>query len=161
MRHVGGRPMSNLLSYAGLVGVFIVAYVCQHWDNSVYRAASQDFGIERLVWLHNVISLIVAVAVIALAWYVMVRADKSIWVAAGFALIGLGVTFAYAIQVSANSAEVPLFLQDLLGLSGYPHTVGAFVAVIGIASFVLPRRPGRRRHLTRCVRDISSPPAER
>jgi hypothetical protein len=141
MRRLGGRPVSNLVSFAGLVGVFIVAYLCHRWSDSIYVATSQDFKIERLAWLGNVTSLIVAVAVVAPAWYVMVRADKSIWVAAGFALIGLAVTFEYAIQVSAGSVDLPWFLEDFLGMgAGYAHSVGAFVAVIGIASFVLPRR---------------------
>jgi hypothetical protein len=128
------------VSFAGLIGVFIVAYLCERWNNSFTAATSQDFDIERLVWLQNVNLLIVAVAVIALSWYVMVRAAKSVYIAVGFAIVGLAVAFAYAVQVSAGSVDLPRFLEDFLGLAGgYLHLVGPFVAVVGIASFVLPR----------------------
>jgi hypothetical protein len=119
-----------------------VAYLCQRWDNSVLSAVMQNFKIERFVWLHGVAILIFAAALIALSWYVLSRADRSVWVAAGFAVIGLGVTFEYAIQVSAHSAaQLPSVLEDFLGpTSAYPHYAGAFVVVIGIASFLLPKR---------------------
>jgi hypothetical protein len=132
--------MSKIVSFAGLVGTFIVAYACERVWRYLLLKASQTLVFGTYVWLESVVILILASVLMLLAWYVVFRTRRDVWVASVFVLIGIGVTFAYAIEISLHSALILPGMEEFLAPRSYVHYAAAFVTVIGIASFVVPRR---------------------
>ena len=78
-----------------------------------------------------------------LAWYVLSRAGRDMWVGAVFALVGLILTFLVAIEVSLERIWLSDRVMNLAGHHSYGQYVAAFVAVIGIACLVAPKRHRR------------------
>lgn len=78
-----------------------------------------------------------------LAWYVLSRARRDIWVGAVFVVVGLVLAFALAIEMSLERVWFSDRVMNLAGYGSYGHYVAAFAAVIGIACLLAPKRRGR------------------
>jgi hypothetical protein len=132
--------MSKIVSFAGLVATFLVAYACDRWVESLRIEATRTFAFAPYLWLAGAANLLSAIVLLLLTWYVIFRADKSTLVFLVFVLIGLALTFASAIELSVTSTLPSLFLVESFTPNSHVVYVAAFVAIIGIAGFVLPRR---------------------
>jgi hypothetical protein len=60
-------------------------------------------------------------------------------------VVGIAVTFGYAIEVSLHSSPIPEALAESLVPRSYVHYMGGLVTVTGIASFFLPRGSDKTR----------------
>jgi hypothetical protein len=132
--------MSKIVSFTGLAATFLVAYACDRWVQSLRMEATRTFVFAPYLWLAGAANLLLAIALLLLIWYVIFWADQSTLVSSMFVLIGLALTFASAIEMSAASTLPPLSIAEFFTPNSHVLYVAAFVAVIGIAGFVLPRR---------------------
>ena len=70
--------MSKIVSFAGLVGTFIVAYACERLVRSLLVKGSQTLFLGPYLWWESVAVLVLAIALMLLAWYVVFRTDRDI-----------------------------------------------------------------------------------
>jgi len=131
--------MSKIASFAGLVTTFIVAYACDRWVEFLQVQAYRSFVLAPYLWLAGMANLILAIALLLLTWHVIFWANKSRLVSSMFALVGLAFTFAAAFNMSLPS-PLPAGIVEFSTPGSHVLYVAAFVAVIGIAGFILPRR---------------------
>ena len=135
--------MSKIVSFAGLIVTLIVAYGLERLVTWLRAEMGETLAIERYLWVESVAIVILAITLMLLAWYVALRSDRDLWVAAVFVLVGLGATFAVAIEASLGllgSRALPIRVEEFLWPDSYVRYAAAFVGVIGIAS-LLVRRP--------------------
>ena len=133
--------MSKILSFAGLVITFFVAFVCYRWIELLRIEATQSFVIAPFLWIAGAANLLLAIALLALAWYVIFRAGKSILVSSVFVLVGLALTFASAIDITVTSSLPPLGIYEYLVPNSHVLYAAAIVAVTGIAGFFRQKQP--------------------
>jgi len=131
--------MTNIISLAGLVIMCFLAYGFDRWIAALQQTASSPFAIASFLWLSSIANLILAGALLLLAWFVNFRAVKSKWVSAAFSIIGLLVTFALALIFTAFSTLPSLGIIEFLMPNSRVIFVMAFIAVIGIAGLI-PRK---------------------
>jgi hypothetical protein len=136
----------RVLSFVGLVATFAVAYGFQrlvtHMRVQVGVTASGTLA-KSTLWVESIAVVVLAAMLLLLAWYVLSRARRDIWVGAVFIVVGLALTFSVAIEMSLERFWLSDRVMNLAGYNSYGHFVAAFVAVIGIACLVAPKR--RRR----------------
>jgi len=132
--------MSKIVSFAGLIITLFVAYACDRWVELLRVEATQNFAIASYLWIAGAANLLLAIAVLLLTWYVLLRVSRSNVVYAVFVLVGLALTFAEAIEISVASTLPPLGIYEYLLPTSHVLAVAALVAVIGIAGLVFPRR---------------------
>jgi hypothetical protein len=140
--------MRRLVSFAGLVGTFLIAYACQRWAYHLQASVSQSLHVESYLWLSSLTGAIAATPLILLSWYVLHGAAKDVWVSSVFVVVGIAVTFGYAIEVSLHSHPIPDALAESLVPRSYVHYTGGLVMVTGIASLFLPRGSDKTRQQT-------------
>jgi hypothetical protein len=132
--------MSKIESLAELVIAIILAWVCNRWIESLRVEATQDFSIASFLWIAGFLYLLMAIVSLLLAWQVIFRSSRSKLVSSVFVIVGLGITFTSAITMSTASTLPPLGIAEFLYPGSLVLFVAAFVAAIGIAAFVLPKR---------------------
>lgn len=124
--------MSKILSFAGLVFTFVMAYASDLLVDAFRKRAATTFTYTPYLWLAGVVNIFLAILLLLLTWYVVFRSDKSLFVSSMFVLIGLALTFAATLP--------PIYTQVAFTPNSHVLYVAAFVTVIGIAGFVLPRQ---------------------
>ena len=133
--------MSKVVSLLGMVVAFVVAYGCERFVEHLRREFQMTTDIRPFLWFDSVALIILAAAVVILAWYVLFRTSRDVWVAAVFIVVGVGVTIAWAAEMTlGTNLLVPSRIGEFLAPDTYVRYVGALVAVIGIASLAIPRR---------------------
>ena len=132
--------MAEAISLAGMVAAFALAYGCDRWIESLRAEATRNFTIASFLWQAGLANLLLAAALLLLAWYVLVRVIGIKWVPAVLLLAGLAVTFLMAIEMSVAATLPPLGIAEFLTPNSHVLFAAAFVAVIGLAGLVLPRR---------------------
>jgi len=136
--------MSKLVSFAGLVGVFVVAHYLERILTHLRLEGGMITDLRPYLWFSSFAVIILSIALMLLSWYVVFRLKRDTWVASVFVVVGLASTFAWAIdislRVSLDRHLLPSRLMDFFVPNSYVQYAAAFVAVIGIASFLLPRR---------------------
>jgi len=130
--------MPKIVSFAGLVATFFVAYVCDRWVELLRIEATQNFAIASYLWIAGIANLLLAIALLLLSWHVIFRTSKSTLVSSVFVLVGLALTFASAIDMSVASTLPPLGIVEFLMPNSHLFYVASFVAVIGIAGLCSP-----------------------
>lgn len=132
-----------MLSFLGLATTFAVAYGFQRLMNHLRMqlavTASGSLG-KSMFWVQSVALVVLAAMLLLLAWYVLSRASRDIWVGAGFVLVGLVLTFVVAIEIPLERVWFSNRVMNLAGYNSYGHYVAAFVLVIGIACLGAPKR---------------------
>jgi hypothetical protein len=125
--------MSKIISFAGLLTTFVMAYASDHLIEVVRRRALVTFSFTPYLLLASVINILVAIILFLLTWYVVFRADKSALISSAFVLIGLVLTFV--------STLVPGLISDAAFMPpSHMLHVAAFAIVIGIAGFIIPKQ---------------------
>jgi hypothetical protein len=136
-----------MVSFAGLIGIFVLAYACERLvkymmlEIPLYLKGESAYAAYQ--WVESVVVIVLACGLLLLSWYVVAWTDRDRWVASAFLVIGLGVTFVSAIYTSIQSSLIPWGLTEFMVRGSYVRNVAAFVAVAGIASLVVPRRSSR------------------
>jgi len=131
--------MFELISFVGLLATFALAYGCDRWVEALRTEANQSSTIASFLWQAGVANLLLAAALLLLVWFVNFRAIRSRLISLLYLLIGLAVTFAVAIEMSAVSTLPPLGVVEFFTPNSHILYTGAFVAIIGIAGFILPK----------------------
>ena len=136
----------RILSFVGLVVAFAVAYGFQrlvtHLRTQAGVTASGALA-KSTLWVESIAIVVLAAMLLVLAWYVVSRANRDIWVGVVFVVVGLVLTFDVAIEYSLERFWLSDRIMNLAAYNPYGHYVAAFAAVIGIACLVVPKR--RRR----------------
>jgi uncharacterized membrane protein len=136
----------RILSFVGLVVTFAAAYgferLVTHMRTEVGLTASGALA-KSTLWVESSALVILAAMLVLLAWYVLSRANRDTWVGAVFVVVGLVLTFLVAIEWSLERVWLSDRVMEFAAYKSYGHYVAAFVAVIGIACLVAPKR--RRR----------------
>ncbi len=137
---------TRILSFVGLVATFAVAYgferLVTHMRAEMGVTASAALA-KSTLWVESIAIVVLAAMLLLLAWYVISRANRDIWVGAVFVVVGLVLTFLVAIEWSVGRIWLSDRVMNLTGYNSYGHYVAAFALVIGIACLVAPKR--RRR----------------
>jgi hypothetical protein len=131
--------MTIIISLAGLVIVFFLAYGFDRLIMTLQQAASAAFALSSYLWLSSIANLILAGALLLLAWFVYFRAAKSKLISVIFMVLGLLVTFASALIYTFFSTLPPLGIAEFLTPYSRVVVVAGLIAVIGIAG-LLPRK---------------------
>ena len=131
--------MSKIVSFAGLVITFFGAFACDRWIELLRIETTQSFVIGPYLWMAGIANLLLAVLLIALAWFVIFRSGRSILVSSVFVVVGLVLTFATAIDITFTSSLPPLGIYNYLLPTSHVLCAAAIVAVIGIASLIFPK----------------------
>jgi len=133
----------RVLSFVGLVATFAVAYGFQrlvtHMREQVGVTASGTLA-KSTLWVESIALVVLAAMLLLLAWYVLSRARRHIWVGGVFTVVGLVLTFVVAIEMSLERIWLSDRVWNFAGPNSYGHYVAAFVAVIGIACLVASKR---------------------
>jgi hypothetical protein len=132
--------MSEAMSFLGLVATLALAYGCDRWVEALRVRATLPSATASFLWQAGVANLLLAMALITLAWFAIYRAVRSKLVSSVFLLTGLAVTFAVAIEISVVSTLPPLGIVEFFTPNSHVLYTAAFVAIIGVAGFILPRR---------------------
>jgi hypothetical protein len=122
--------MNTVISLIGLIAVFAMAYGFDQWAVLVQRLAKENFNLMPYFWFLSITNLALASSVSALAWFVCFRTNKRWLISAVFLVVGLFVTFAFAI-----THTFPIFLPP----NSRGAYVSAFVIVIGFARLLLSK----------------------
>lgn len=137
---------TRILSFFGMAATFAVAYGFErlvfHMRTQVGLTTSAGLA-KSTMWVESIALVVLAAMLLLLAWYVLSRAGRDIWVGAAFVVVGLGLTFMLAIEISVERVLLSDRLMEFVSPSSYGHHVAAFVLVVGIACLVAPK-PRRR-----------------
>jgi hypothetical protein len=131
--------MTNIISLAGLVIVFILAYSFDRWIVAFQQAAARASAIASSLWLSSIANLILVGALLLLAWFVDFRAIRSKLVSATFIVVGLLITFALALIFAIFSTLPPLGIAEYLVPTSRVVFVAAFISVVGGVGLI-PRK---------------------
>ncbi len=138
----------RILSFVGLVVAFAAAYgferLVWHMRTQVGETASGGLA-KATLWVESVAPFVLAAVLLFLAWYVVFRVKRDIWVGAVFVVVGLVLAFVTAWEWSLGWSWLSNEVARFAAHKSYGHFVAAFVAVIGIASLVIPKRVRGRR----------------
>ena len=137
------------ISIAGLIVLLVFTHGADLLLSFLRRRNASTFALGKVVFgSHALFTLLLAILVLLLAWFVLIRALRNVWVASLYLLIGLLI-------VSSPSLWFAGFLGDWLpfGVKGFlanfllPYTLtyyaGGFVAAIGFLSLI---RQGREKN---------------
>lgn len=131
--------MTTIISLAGLVIVFFLAYGFDRLIMAFQQAASAAFALSTFLWLSGIANLVLAGALLLLAWYVNIRAARSRLVSVIFIVLGLLVTFTSALIFTFFATLPPLGIYEYLTPYSQVVVAAGLVAVIGIAGLI-PRK---------------------
>jgi len=133
----------RLVSFAGLLATFAVAYgferLVAHMRAELEVTLSGTLA-KSIPWVQSLAIVVLAAMLLLLAWYVVFRANRDMWVGAVFIVVGLVLTFNVAMATSLGSFWLFDRLPRFAAYNSYGHYVAAFAAVIGIACLVAPKR---------------------
>jgi hypothetical protein len=137
--------MSKIKSFAGLVITFGIAFGCDLWVESLRRNLTLNSDISAFLWQAGIANLLLAIALLLLTWYVLFWVKRSKLVSAIFLLFGLVITFVSALEISFASTLPPLGVVEFLTPNSHVLYAAAFVAILGLAGFFLPRRTSHEK----------------
>jgi hypothetical protein len=132
--------MFELISFVGLLATFALAYGCDRWVEALRAETAQSSTIASFLWQAGAANLLLDATLLLLAWFVNFRASRGRLVSSFYLLIGLAVTFAVAIEWSVVSTLPPLGVVEFFTPNSHILYTGAFLAIIGIAGFILPKQ---------------------
>jgi hypothetical protein len=122
--------MKSLLSLISMLAVLILAYALERGLHELQVIASRTFNAAPFVWAAPLADLLLAGALLTLAWFTLRKDERSRWVALVFVLVGLLLVFAWPINVYTWVKISPLDARYLAADSRLVIAAG-FVAAIG------------------------------
>jgi len=128
--------VNAIISFVGLAITFAVAYGLDRWSEILRRQASANFAWAPYYWFLSISNLILAGLILALAWFVCFRANKTRMVSIIYLIVGLLATFAFVIEFTVSPITQLITPGYLLPNSRVVY-VSAFAAAIGVAGLVL------------------------
>ena len=133
----------RVLSVVGMLVVFAAAYgferLMTHMKTQLGVTVSMALA-KGIHWVDAVAVLVLAALLLILGWYVITRLNRDKYVGVLFTVVGLALTILVAVELSLERPFRPYWMVEIFHLESYAHFVAAFIAVIGIACLVAPRR---------------------
>jgi len=133
----------RVLSVVGMVVVFAAAYgferLMTHMKIQLGVTVSAALG-KGMFLVDAVAVLVLAALLLLLGWYAVTRLNRDKYVGVLFTVVGLVFTIIVAVEWSLERPALPWWMVELFGPDSYGHFVAAFIAVIGIACLLAPRR---------------------
>jgi len=134
-----------------------VAYGLNAWYADELRRATAEFRALDLAWLMGLLPVLAAVIAVGLGWLVLSNGRPDVLVGAIYAVVGLGLVFAYPAWVRGWWTPPGSLLLDLASGLMLPIWLAAGVGAIGIAELLRWTR-GRPRGVTGRLQGWEQPP---
>lgn len=141
--------MNKLISFAGMFTLLIGAYAMDEVFLRMQGVAQRTSDYSTVAWLRPVGLLGFAVAVLALAWVVLLRSERSMAVVTTYAVVGLTLIaaqtypgFAFirgAFQSDLLSGILTRVIASTLALAPNSAAFIAAIGLFGLASKAFPR----------------------
>ena len=91
-------------------------------------------------WAYALIALLLAPIWLLLAWFVLIRSPRNVWVALVFLLSGLFIVIYPALYYTpALCCWLPTIAPIQITPTMFVFSSGGFAAIMGLSSLVLPR----------------------
>jgi hypothetical protein len=113
-----------------------MAYGFDRWIVALQQTTTRAFAITSYLWLSSIANLILACALLFVAWFVNFRATKRKMVSVTFLVIGFLVTFASALIFTAFSTLPPLGIAEYVNPYSRVVFVAGLITVMGVAGFI-------------------------
>ena len=120
-----------------LIGLAAI-YALDNWLHNLQLQGSSTFNIAPYIWASSIANLIVAALILLLAWYTLWKKRKNVLIATFFTLVGLIWAF-YPVIIFLTGID--FFWLPAVAFRGPASlflTASAFIAGIGILTFLLP-----------------------
>jgi hypothetical protein len=133
------------ISIAGLIVLLVFTHGADILLSFLRRRNASTFALGKAVLgSQALIALLLAILVLLLAWFVLIRAVRNVWVASLYLLIGLLIVSYPSLWFAGFLYNwlpfgVRGFLADFLLTSTLTYYAGGFVVVIGFLSLIRPR----------------------
>ena len=133
----------DVYSVVGLVAVLGITWGLNAFMAYLGRHNAQTFTLPYLIlWAQSLSSILLAVLLLLLFWFVLTHTPRNIWIAALYLLVGLFFGFFQELYfVPAIGGWMPYFFYGpLLSATSPTILAGSFIAIIGLFMLILPRR---------------------
>jgi uncharacterized membrane protein len=97
--------------------------------------SSETFIRTPVIWLNAVILLVFAVAMLGIAWFVLIRKPMPKVVSWMYLFIGCSIVFLNPIQFTLGISLTPIWFNKL-SANSFLIRAGAFTAIIGIIDLI-------------------------
>ncbi len=138
------------ISIAGLIVLLAFTHGADLLLSFLRKRNASTFALGKVVLgSHALIALLLAILVLLLAWFVLIRAVRNVWIASLYLLTGLLIVsypslwFYTGFLYDWLPFGVRGFLAKFLLTSTLTYYAGGFVAVIGLLSLI---RRGREKN---------------
>jgi hypothetical protein len=130
------RTYELAISMSGMVLLLALSFALERWLVAARTYNTQNFQPVVVYASLAGIHLLLAILLLALAWYVNVKADRSLITALIFLIVGFMLTvypifFILAVRLPQVAALVRPSFMDLFVFGTIPAVVPPFLAVIG------------------------------
>ncbi len=137
------RHHESLISILGLVVVLAVARGMDAILESLRQRNEVTVDLAfTILWSQTLIAILLAAVLLLLAWFVLLRAPRNLWIAGLYLVVGALLAVAPQLYFTpALAAWIPALVFLSIALPGsYQFIAGGFIFVIGLLSLILPRR---------------------
>lgn len=132
----------GLVSIIGLIAVLGIAWGFDAFMQFLNHRNAVTFSlVPVIIWSLVVIALLLAAILLLLAWFVLSRAPRNVWVSLVFIVIGLFIVIYPALVFTpALCCWMPYIGPLQLTSTRYLFSSAGFVAIMGLLNLVLPSR---------------------
>ncbi len=132
----------TILSIIGAIVILGIAWI--------HDAASRFYNLNNMelyllnfisLWVYPLIALLLAAALLILAWFVLIYAPRNIWTSLLFLITGLFIRFYLAIYLTPPLGLWLPSIDILLNTTiSYLSSSSSFIAMIGLFAIILPKK---------------------
>ena len=136
------RSTPAAISVVGMIAVLGIAWALDVLMTYLGKRNAQTFTLPYvIIWAQSLIFVVIAALMLLLFWYVL-RAPHNGWIATLYLIAGAYFAFLPVLYLMpAFGLWMPrLVASAALAPRGYTMISGAFVAVTGLLSLLLPRK---------------------
>jgi len=129
----------GIASICGLIVVLGLGWGCDRLMQFMRYVNTQTFSLNiTILWAFALVAVLLPAAWLLLAWFVLIRAPRNIWVSLIFLLCG---SIIVASPVLYFTPGLGLWLSTILQVdpTTYLFSSGGFVAVLGVLGLILRR----------------------
>ena len=123
-----------IITLVGLVAI----YALDSWLHNLQLLGRSTFNAAPYIWAGSIANLVVAGLILLLAWYTLREKRRNLFIAVSFTLVGLTLAF-YPVVIFLTGIDF-FWLPAVIfrGPASLFLTASAFIAGIGIITFLLP-----------------------
>jgi hypothetical protein len=146
------KILKQIIAILGMMAALVVAYRLDRWLIQARKEAAETFILFPVLWEKLAANLIAAAMVMLLAWFVLIRLERSISLTIIFLIAGLGVMlypmtnlvldipmFSFLARSPFREARAALLEAGFNSLNAFSS---AFVVAIGLFNLIPRQRVG-------------------